>query len=529
MLGKHLRTGSFFTNYEFLTEENYFDFLKNEKKPLLHFWSLAVEEQFYLFWPLLLTLFYKTRYLFFTIITLMVISFSSNILLIQNSEREVFYLLHGRGWELLIGCLLAAYSFRKGEVSSFILKNFFAIAGLVGLYFSFSLVSIHKYPGQQALLPTLSAALLILAGPSALFNKYVLSRREVVYIGKISYPLYLWHWVLIAFANMYSFPEYAYSLCVFFAFLMAALSYELVEKPLKEVSQKARTKIFWGLGFTMIGFMLLGESIYNKKIGPLHSGPEYAQIVEAMTDTTDLTKFVTYVNEGDIEYSVFGKGKEKILLIGDSHMRMYVPYYLEHADLNKYKFYLVSQHACLIIETEDNRNICASFYRSALTLGKRTEFKKIIVASYWVNAFGFSDIANSLEATYSRKMANFDSFMKEISGPSKKIFILEGIPTGNEFDPYFMFRRNFYKASVTIRPTRFNLNKYLRDFKGFNKSLEDITNKYQGTYVRTIPTICPESRCEVMLNGRPIYFDKAHVRSFFILEKAHFLKTILDT
>jgi peptidoglycan/LPS O-acetylase OafA/YrhL len=203
-LGKHMVGGAgFISNFFLWSESGYFDEAA-EFKPLLHLWSLGIEEQFYIIWPLLLFLTFKWRLNPFAVTA--IIALSSFVLNIETSTHDAvasFYSPLTRFWELLVGSSLSYVLLFKTHLlpkphSTVAHILSFAGAAVVG---SAAFV-IHKelsFPGWWAALPTIATAAIILAGPQTWLNREILSNRLLVSIGLISYPLYLWHWPLLSF------------------------------------------------------------------------------------------------------------------------------------------------------------------------------------------------------------------------------------------------------------------------------------------------------------------------------------------
>lgn len=237
-LGKHtLASALFVQNLVLLHEVNYFD-SASELKPLLHMWSLAVEEQFYLLWPLTLFVASRLRFPFVWLASgVLLASFVANILLVQTSPVAAFYLPTTRFWELMAGSILAVSPRLLSRTSSEAYRDVAALAG-VCLLAAAALV-IRKgsdFPGAWALLPVGGTALLIAAGPSSRVARVVLAQRALVQIGLISYPLYLWHWPILAFARNLQFNEptslekIAY---IAIAFALAYATWRWIERPLR--------------------------------------------------------------------------------------------------------------------------------------------------------------------------------------------------------------------------------------------------------------------------------------------------------
>ncbi|MEY3513223.1 MAG: hypothetical protein RL420_246 [Pseudomonadota bacterium] len=203
-LTKH--TGSsaiFITNFMLLREAGYFDNAA-DTKPMLHLWSLAIEEQFYLAWPLVLMFFKRLpRWLFPALVVLLLSSLGYSLSLVFKGNFEYdFYSPLSRSWELLLGASLAFGVSRQVAIPT----SWRNMAGWVGLVFIFiSACFLDKnmpFPGYWALPPTVGAALILFAGMQSNLNRVLLASRPLVAIGLISYPLYLWHWPLLSFARI---------------------------------------------------------------------------------------------------------------------------------------------------------------------------------------------------------------------------------------------------------------------------------------------------------------------------------------
>lgn len=270
-LSKHIIAGiGFVQNLVLYTEAGYFD-ASAETKPLMHLWSLGVEEQFYLVFPVILIVLHRLKVsLLPALLVMAVISFVLSILKIADTPAGVFFLPQYRFWELLFGSFLAYASVhgRNHNVSSQsgLVRNAASVSGL--LLIAIAVVMIDKnrqFPGYWALLPVVGSALIIYAGPNAWINKYVLASKPMVFIGLISYPLYLWHWPLFSFAYIYFSgpPTVAVQLAmVGAAFLLSYLTYRLVELPLRQyVSGK---KAFAGLIGVALSFIAVSAVVFNK-------------------------------------------------------------------------------------------------------------------------------------------------------------------------------------------------------------------------------------------------------------------------
>ncbi len=234
-LGKNIAGGAgFISNLLYWNESGYFDSLAINK-PLLHLWSLGVEEQFYLFWPIFLYFVAKKKesFLRFTIF-ITVISFIANIIYSKIDPIAAFYSPLTRFWELQCGAILA---WSKLQGKQFEKNNWLSLIGVTMIGISaYQIDETMTFPGWLAIFPVFGSLLVIASNQDRFINKYILSNRIMVWVGLISYPLYLWHWPLISFASILEgrFPDvHVRSKALFIALILSWLTYKLIEKPLR--------------------------------------------------------------------------------------------------------------------------------------------------------------------------------------------------------------------------------------------------------------------------------------------------------
>ncbi len=227
-------SAAFFSNIALLLQSGYFD-IESSRKPLLHLWSLGIEEQFYLFWPLILMLAARLRMRLLVVASVIgVTSFALNAALIGPNPVATFYLPFTRAWELLAGAALALSWSRTDQTGA--ASNRRAATGLVLIVVAAAVLDVHSaFPGWWAVLPVTGGALL-LSAPAAWGCRHVLASPPLVWIGLISYPLYLWHWPLLVFFGIIKFgsltlPER--ELILLGSVLLAWLTYRFVELPFR--------------------------------------------------------------------------------------------------------------------------------------------------------------------------------------------------------------------------------------------------------------------------------------------------------
>lgn len=261
----------FVSNISFWSESGYFD-QAAQLKPLLHTWSLAVEEQYYVLFPLFLLLARRwgARRMVASLVILATLSFTVAQLGSVYKPRAAFYLLPPRGWEFLIGSFIAFYELSKknsrkaGPARSQLLS-------LVGLVLIASAVFVFSqrtpFPSIYALVPTVGAALIIMFAHPYTFVGRVLSSKPLAGIGLISYSAYLWHYPLFAFAWLRSVkpPSAVLLVCLAAcALLLGYLSWKWIEQPFRDKRQFSRTQIFALAASLSIFLIVIGLVGYHK-------------------------------------------------------------------------------------------------------------------------------------------------------------------------------------------------------------------------------------------------------------------------
>jgi peptidoglycan/LPS O-acetylase OafA/YrhL len=327
-LGRQVAAGSIFlSNFALWQESGYFD-ASAITKPLIHLWSLGIEEQFYIVWPLLL--FFVSRWklkMQWVVAIALLLSFAMNIALIGSDPVTTFYLPFTRFWELLAGGLLAwtilglkakeAISGAAPEQRG--LRHAMSIAGL-GLIGLAVVLLDHKsvFPGWWATLPVAGACLSIAAGPTALLNRLVLSNRVTVWFGLISYPLYLWHWPLLSFAHVIKAHTPAREVraaAVLLSVALAWLTYKVVEGPIRFGATRRFMVLGLAAGLWVLG--ALGFWTYRQGGFPSSTRPEAPDNIRGEQDNA-ICKTL-FGNKPLFNYCSATDQAPDIVVLGDSH------------------------------------------------------------------------------------------------------------------------------------------------------------------------------------------------------------------
>lgn len=293
-LNRNLVGGAgFVSNLVLWKESGYFD-AAAEIKPLLNLWSLGIEEQFYIIWPALIFLAYQFKSKLLPLICAAALaSFGFNLWYLgQHNQTADFYSPLARFWELCAGALIA-YAQRQRQAAPAAggrgrsgpaapLKDILSVAGLLLIAGCFFLINKEKfYPSYWALLPVLGAALLFIAGEQALVNRTVLSAPPLVWIGLISFPLYLWHWPLLTFPRILlgQTPSPAVRIAaILCAVVLSAASYYYVEKKLR-FGGSLRSKTV-GLCLLMVALVGVALASNSNRYAPSRYVVEHTETID---------------------------------------------------------------------------------------------------------------------------------------------------------------------------------------------------------------------------------------------------------
>lgn len=316
------------SNFFFAKQLSYFDD-SNSLQPLLHTWSLSVEEQFYLIWPLLIFLclfiFKKSRLSAqISVLILSSASFLISLFLLKSNPNLSFYMFFSRGWEFGLGAFLSLHALKK---PSRLFSDLISLVSMIALIVSFFIITNNaSFLSGLVLLPTISTSLLIYSIARSFFAKKILSSSPLVFIGKTSYSLYLWHWPIIIFYQRF-FKKYELSLkdiiiITLFTLLLSTFSYYFVENTFRYKRTKFVPTLLLTLSL-MFGLSLL--SVFSKQAA--HSEWRAKQSLIYPKARQSMPAFNFPFNQNSLQKHkllVQKKGyNPDILLYGNSHALAY--------------------------------------------------------------------------------------------------------------------------------------------------------------------------------------------------------------
>ncbi len=512
-LGKHIAGGTvFISNFVLLGESGYFD-TSAETKLLLHLWSLGIEEQFYLIWPLMVWTAWKVRLNALILITLVAgASFALNVLSVQTDAVGTFYSPQTRFWELLAGSFLAYLTMHKPQLfprwqnaNGPAIRNIQALIGLALLVAAFSLTTkSNQFPGWWALLPTVGATLIIAAGPFAWINKVVLSSRLFVWVGLISFPLYLWHWPLLSLARIMSSetPTVPIRLAaVFTSLILAWLTYRFVEKPIRlRVNPRSAVAL---LSAALIGVGVVGYSTYKLDGFPSRFPVEIQEIADFKYEfATDARYPECWLGVSD-PYDGFAKkcltpagnkAGEGVLIWGDSHAARLYPG-LAAVIGDKTTVLQTTRSSCPpILNFADS--VCVESNSFILSSIKKIQPHTVILFGAWgrYKADWSSD---------SKDRAKLLHTIDEIKASGIKNIIVLG-PSPEWLDPlpklvYREWKNNYPRHRVPDRLIE-GLNP---ETKMIDSDFKDYIPKSNATLVSIYDLLCNADGCMTHISGEP--------------------------
>lgn len=553
-LGKHVLGGAFFvSNFVLCLEAGYFD-TTAEFKPLLHLWSLAIEEQYYIVWPILLALAFKLRW--GQIVVLMVFLASSLILNVAEapiSPVDTFFLPTTRAWELLVGSLLAYLNLHRTSIYEFIsnlpigryriprpqtisrFSNFVSCSGVALLLVSFWVLDGSKvFPGLWALPPTIGAMLLIAAGPQAWINRRLLSHPVAVFIGKISFPLYLWHWPILFVFRLFS-PSGNETLrditVVALSLTFSWLTYRFIEGNLRFGKTKT-VPVLLCTAILLVG--AAGSAVFNGFVTPRNNSPQIKKILEAIGQWT----YPGVLKSGDL-LSV-GSSPYKALLLGDSNMEQYWPridaLVRENNASSRSAIFLTSG-GCVPIPgvREVTHPNCDGLFDSLQRYADDPSIEVVAVAAFWSGYFSetstyFIDGSGTLrpnspgsEEAFKRLFDMLTMFKDQ----HKKVYLILQIPNASGLDPRFLFSRRFFDK-FEINTDGVDRKLVVRRMDSVMKRLREIGARTGAEVIDPMDFLCDSEKCKaVMPDGEPIYKDSSHLRPSFVHQHAKFIDRIL--
>jgi peptidoglycan/LPS O-acetylase OafA/YrhL len=512
-----------------------------DHQPLLHLWSLGIEEQFYLAWPLVLFLLAKRSGMIARgILLLFVTSFLINIFWIYSHPTGNFYLPFGRAWELWAGSALVAWEIMgKAKPGDACTGGSHALSITGSALLILALWGLDRkmpFPGFAALLPAAGAVCMMAAGPQAVLNRLWLSRKVWVGIGIISFPLYLWHWPLLAFPRLIAGGEVSSAwriTSVLLSFLLAWLTYRCVEKKLRFHPWKFMPWLLLAVGSGIA--LLAGVAYFGKGI------PERFEFTRKNVQKIGLPVWMAGTpgcenkfgwKHDNCRYFSMGAPERWILFMGDSHSRAMTLAFSDGKDmgLSPDTGLLALGHASCLewrwLHHLRSDLSCASFEDVLAQATKNKADQIILVARYGIHyegaGFGVdSDVlypasfALPNQAPIDKNKAAFAASLRATLDAwhmqGKEVVFVHQVPElgfnpvfrGRPLAAYFDDRNSIDTVSRAMVEDR---------QRGYRQAVAEILRDYPQVRVfDPMDDLCDEKFCYFVKDGELLYDDDDHV------------------
>jgi peptidoglycan/LPS O-acetylase OafA/YrhL len=535
------------SNIYYWLRSNYFNPI-TALKPLLMTWSLGIEEQFYLLFPLLLVLLHKyaKRHVLHFAVVASAASFISCVVCLKVDPSAAFYLLPMRAWELGVGVLLAVVEVEQGGR----LKLSTAAANCLGWLGLASIVApalvyteTTNFPGVAALLPTAGAACLILSQDSFI-NRRLLASRPMIFIGLISYSWYLWHWPLLSFARIVSGGLVSVPRAVAIALLsllLATLSYRLIERPFrKSLTSKARLFARYGAILALLGVVpLIG---YRQSGWPGHV-PALTN-VEASVNQAEHNACLAGFNASTPRLStpcVVESTGPKLALLGDSHAAALGSAMRQLSIQHGYGFEQLTKAACPPLPMSTHRwalhptfeGTCAAFNRSVFEhVVNEHSITTVVLAGFWSSFCstdtkqdcygGNSQPGDERFGAGSNRDLHSDLLrtIELLRTSGKRVFIVTDVPRF-AINPMAIIRNSAIRSrgelAHLVSSQVFSLDAV--DEASLITPADTITDREVrqaaseggAQIIDLARNLCPDARCRFLDNGVLLYSDSSHL------------------
>jgi peptidoglycan/LPS O-acetylase OafA/YrhL len=500
-----MAVSTFSSNILFWIESGYFD-TAAELKPLLHTWSLAVEEQFYIVYPLVLIVGWrlKRKYLIGFLATVFVCSLAAaHLLPIFLSHPKVasgvFYLAPTRAWELMLGAFVALYLNSYGQPKlPASLRDVFGLLGLgLILYSVFAFDESTPFPGLHATVPTVGTALILLFAFKDTNTARILSFRALVGIGLISYSAYLWHQPVLAFAKYRTLNTPSESVVLVLlgiSILLAYLSWKYVEVPFRKRSLLSRDFVFRTSAVCIAALFSLGMVVQQQSAQAAYAGDGLRGGEGVLSDET------------------------QILLYGDSHARQYYRALEERYDNVK----MITGAGCLslpgiINEFNSRMATCVEaidLLKKAMSEGSSD--LTLVLAYRWqpkklVELPSYKILGTPDDLQVRRRITSALTELITDVAQGKRVIIIGNVPSAHVASDYMREGYDRCQAIISsVCPSEYPIN--MGEGLTINAELADLSERYeQVAFLNPYDGLCDGSKCFVVSDDELLYSDHSHL------------------
>ena len=522
----------FTSNLLFARQHGYFE-AASDIKPLLHTWSLAVEEQFYILFPLLLTLLSsRLKHWRLALFGVLLVSFGMSVWAVEHEPQKAFFLLHLRAWELLAGAMLAVMPAREWRASPALAQCVsLAAMGLI-LIAVFGFDSHTAFPGATALLPVLGVVGLIWAnGQQYTWVGRLLSSRLMVGLGLISYSWYLWHWPVFVYANYAAVDGLSATELgglMLLSLVLGYLSWRFVETPFREKRLLATRKailVAAAVGILSIG--LTGVALRKADGVPSRLSEQALRYAKAKKWSPELMACMADKDTPDERlFCHFGPKNPAVsaLVWGDSHATALIPALEIGAEKHDISLMEASFAGCVPLDGLENIARCAHFNRRVEKAMSEQPISDVVLAARW-SLYLYGQMSGDKEhalkdpstGQYVRAVAEqrfADGMRARIKGlraAGHRVWLVKEVPLQEIIVPYRLSRLAMMHRPVDREGLP--VAKHLAREAFISQLFDELAAADSGVRVLDpAPQLCgADGLCRVELNGRALYTDDNHL------------------
>lgn len=543
-------TAVFASNIGFWQEAGYFDTVA-QFKPLLHTWSLGIEEQFYVLFPLLLAALYRfvpTRRAL-VIGLLSASSFLISIVWVYAAPDGAFYLLPARFWELGVGCLLALVPAPSGWQSGRAAAVCAVGLALIGAAV-FGISERTAFPGAAALLPCMGAALVMMAGGARNVASRALGARPLVLVGLVSYSLYLWHWPLIVLAQYRLgrvLTTWEAALVIAASFALALISWRYIEQPARRRRFFAdRRALFGAAAAMMVAAVTAGLAIQMRDGLPARLPTAIQKIYAQKQDRSPFARAKCFADNSDRSVATESgrpvvscpmgaraAGKTTFLVWGDSHAAAMAPAIDRAGGRFRQRGLFVGRGGCpplLDYDTASSRGwkrrACRDQNEATLKLIKEQNIRLVFLVARWPREvlgaqngdegpFYDPTVPYATLDRSGQVAAALDSTIGAVTALGIRVVVVMDVPEPGYDVPLSLARARLREGAPQVNPTRASVETRQ---KLARQTLQQVASKWGAHLVDPTPAFCDQRLCHVEVGGVSRYTDADHITRSAALE-----------
>lgn len=544
-------------NFNFAAQTSGY-FADPEPSPFVHFWSLAVEEQFYFVWPIMLFLVLhrarRSRHLLWYLLGgVFAVSLALSIVLSHSQPTSSYYLLHTRAWELAAGALTYLVSAKLTALTAR-LRGLLLAAGLSSVILSALLITkTMEFPGWVAIFPVLGTVAIILAGTGGTMPPgadRILGNAPMLFLGKISYSLYLWHWPLLVIPQLLAagplrLREKAVLAAV--AVVLATLTYYFVEKPFQTLNidrRKRQTYVvalgttaalvaaFGGWGLVQQHALQSAQASSKLTINADRAGTGLAPFADSVVDASgrwipqakltpsldtvdkDLTDiFTNGCNNNGADYNTtgceFGKldSPRTVVLFGDSHAGHWFPALKKAADVEGFRLVTITKSACPSVQLPITGHPdingpfnCDKFQRGGLERIRQLKPERVVISNSERSYRSFPGVGPDYEKQWS---AGLNALLNGLPAGAKPVIIGD--------NPSWQQSPNSCVSKHLQDPDTCAVSRADSYSPALQAMEKDAVAARSGSFVDTVDLLCDESACPAVYRSVLMSRDGNHI------------------